>query len=213
MLYWIVCLLAHSLSSVDARAVDTETSSLTALNIASSILADSGNGTAISQRCDDIDNCRTLNDIVRSCLVTIFACVWFAVHRNIPAPKRETIHHSNFFIKSAQWVWTTILDQKEPGIVCVVALLAPEWILAWALRQAIRAWKLTKRLEKAREAATEKWMEENGHSNTPGDVGGDVAAVATRNPTEIRTVPIHKRSLSGISAVQPDLSELFLDLN
>lgn len=31
-----------------------------------------------------------------------------------------------------------------------VALIAPEWVLAWALRQAIVAWKLAGELEKAR---------------------------------------------------------------
>ncbi|KZP06206.1 hypothetical protein FIBSPDRAFT_805134, partial [Athelia psychrophila] len=136
-LSWAIYLLGIALSDVAARAVDTNTTSLATSNISSSILSDSSNVTASSESCTDIKTCRTLDQIIVSCLVTILACVWFAVHRNVPAPRRKPSYHSNFFINSTQWAWSVILGQKEAAMVFFVALLAPEWILAWALRQAL----------------------------------------------------------------------------
>ncbi|KZP21845.1 hypothetical protein FIBSPDRAFT_825300, partial [Athelia psychrophila] len=130
--HWTIYLIGIALSYVAARAVDTDITSLTTSNTSSSMLFDSSNVTASSESCTDIKTCRTLNQIVVSCLVTILACVWFAVHRNVPAPRRGPSYHPNFFIKSAQ----------EAAMVFVVALIAPEWILAWALRQAIVAWNV-----------------------------------------------------------------------
>ncbi|KZP22449.1 hypothetical protein FIBSPDRAFT_664611, partial [Athelia psychrophila] len=82
--------------------------------------------------------------IVVSCLVTILACVWFAVHRNIPAPRPRQSQHPRFIVRAAKRAWSVVLGQREAAIVFVVALLAPEWILAWAMRQAIRAWDISK---------------------------------------------------------------------
>lgn len=153
---WTGYLLVHSFSGVDARAVDTNITSLPTYNNSSSMLLDSSNVAASSQRCSDIANCRTLDDIVKSCLGTILACVWFAVHRNIPAPTLKSSRNSNYFVKTAQCVWSVIRSQTEPAMVFFVALLAPEWILAWALRQAFNAWKLASELERARCARLEE---------------------------------------------------------
>ncbi|KZP07721.1 hypothetical protein FIBSPDRAFT_841008, partial [Athelia psychrophila] len=149
LFHWTVYLLVIALSDVAARAVDTNITSLATSHISSS-LSGSSSVTASSESCTDINTCRTLHQIIVSCLVTILACVWFAVHRNVPAPRREPSYHSNFFIKSAQWAWSVVLGQREAAMVFGVALIAPEWILAWALRQAIAAWKLAGELEEAR---------------------------------------------------------------
>ncbi|KZP21884.1 hypothetical protein FIBSPDRAFT_825321, partial [Athelia psychrophila] len=141
-IHWTIYLIGIALSNVAARAVDTDIIPLTTSNTSSSMLSDSSNVTASSESCTDIKTCRTLNQIVVSCLVTILACVWFAVHRNVPAPRREPSYHPNFFIKSAQAAWSVVLGQREAAMVFVVALIAPEWILAWALRQAIVAWNV-----------------------------------------------------------------------
>lgn len=61
---------------------------------------------------------RGVNDIIISCFATIFACTWSAVHPNIPAP-------------TDCW-WTRLRRQIR---TMVYALLAPEAITAFALRQ------------------------------------------------------------------------------
>jgi hypothetical protein len=68
--------------------------------------------------CVDPDGCRTLWDIVRSCLFTIILCTWVSVHPNIPGPKDE---------------WPTVVLRRV-GIM-LAALIAPEFILVWAIRQ------------------------------------------------------------------------------
>src|ERR1700691_285496 len=92
-----------------------------------------------SDACDNIHNCRTLLSIIWSCLVTIFACIWVAVHRNIPGPRQR---------------WITI--RLEWIKIVVVTLLAPEWILAWAVRQFLNARDVTEQLESARRELKEK---------------------------------------------------------
>jgi hypothetical protein len=65
---------------------------------------------------------RGVNDIIISCFATIFACTWSAVHPNIPAP-------------TDCW-WTCF---KRQVATMVYALLAPEAVTAWALRQRLAA--------------------------------------------------------------------------
>jgi len=36
--------------------------------------------------CDDPDGCRSLRDIIWSCVLTMSLCTWVAVHPNIPSP-------------------------------------------------------------------------------------------------------------------------------
>ncbi|KAI0057736.1 hypothetical protein BV25DRAFT_1919919 [Artomyces pyxidatus] len=92
--------------------------------------------------CDSIHGCRTLDNIIWSSVVTIFACVWTAVHRNIQGPSTGRI--------------TRILDLIR---VVVVTLLVPEWVLAWAVRQWLNARTLGKDLERARGKAQRSWRE------------------------------------------------------
>lgn len=86
-----------------------------------------------SNACSDINNCRTLAGIVTSCLGTIFACVWVAVHKNMPGPEQS-------------WISVQIESLK----VVVMTLLVPEWVLAWAVRQFLRAREIAKELEEVR---------------------------------------------------------------
>ena len=85
--------------------------------------------------CSDLSHCRSIWNIIWSCIVTIFSCTWVAVHRNIPCPKKR--EGKNRF---QRWIWNPILSFAEhrlPLFVC--ALLIPEYILAWAVRQYLRA--------------------------------------------------------------------------
>ncbi|KZP19170.1 hypothetical protein FIBSPDRAFT_744398 [Athelia psychrophila] len=90
----------------------------------------------IANTCKDLDHCRSLVGIITSCLATIFACVWVAVHPNVPGPKQS---------------WTS--RKIESIKVVVVTLLVPEWVLAWAVRQFLRARVYAKELEAARKGS------------------------------------------------------------
>ncbi|KAF7974176.1 hypothetical protein HWV62_13309 [Athelia sp. TMB] len=148
------------------------------------------------EACDDIHTCRTLYSIVQTCLATIFACVWVAVHRNIPAPKIRTVHSTNPVIRAVQWLWGKILDQRQSAIVFTVTLLAPEWVLAWAIRQAIRARQLAGELEAARAHALKRWTE--SHPEWTAESRGDRSTgVSLRGSSEDESPLIEKRSASN----------------
>ena len=78
-------------------------------------------------RCTDLTHCRTVWNIIWSCLITIFSCTWVAVHPNIPCPRKQ-----NAIISFA--------EHRLPLFVC--ALLVPEYVLAWAIRQFLSARKI-----------------------------------------------------------------------
>ncbi|SJL00859.1 uncharacterized protein ARMOST_04173 [Armillaria ostoyae] len=73
-----------------------------------------------------IDDRRTLSNIVWSCLATVFACTWLAVHPNVPG-RNITDSAIPFAIERMK--------------IMVIAILAPEVIVAWAAEQFIVAWK------------------------------------------------------------------------
>ena len=88
-----------------------------------------------TKRCTDLTHCRSISNIVWSCLVTIFSCTWVAVHPNIPSPKKR---------EANSWIERCILnpllsfaEHRLPLFIC--ALLVPEYVLAWAIRQFLTA--------------------------------------------------------------------------
>ena len=90
--------------------------------------------------CNDLAHCRTIWNIVWSCLVTIFSCTWVAVHPNVPCPKRRGAngwierHIRNPLISS--------VEHRLPLFIC--ALLVPEYVLAWSIRQFLVARQIAK---------------------------------------------------------------------
>lgn len=68
---------------------------------------------------------RTKTTIAWSCLVTIFSCTWVAVHPNIPGPDTPQ--------------WANFLRRVR---LMIVAMIAPEVVILWAVRQWIAAHKL-----------------------------------------------------------------------
>ena len=78
--------------------------------------------------CSDIHNCRTIWNIIWSCLVTIFGCTWVAVHPNIPDVE-------------GKWFTAGLRRLK----LMAIALVAPEMVILWALRQWLAARKLAKK--------------------------------------------------------------------
>jgi hypothetical protein len=72
--------------------------------------------------CDNLQHCRTLLNIIWSCVVTIFSCTWVAVHPNIPGP------HDGWFAISLRRL-----------ALMGLAIIAPEAIILWSIRQWIVA--------------------------------------------------------------------------
>ncbi|KZP17671.1 hypothetical protein FIBSPDRAFT_746605 [Athelia psychrophila] len=172
LLSCVIYILVLYLSGINARAVDAKITSLPTSNVSSII---SQNITASSQSCTDIKTCRTLEQIVVSCLATILACVWLAVHPNVPAPNVKRPHHGNILVRALKAVWRKVLDQREAVLIFGLAFLAPEWILAWAVRQALYARTLCKRLDVAREEAREERSRRDAISVDSDSTKGEIA--------------------------------------
>jgi hypothetical protein len=75
--------------------------------------------------CDDLRECRTLQDIIWSCLVTILLCTWVSLHPNIPGPHEQRAKPA----------------LRRVGLM-VLALIAPELVISWAMRQRVAAGRL-----------------------------------------------------------------------
>ena len=98
------------------------------------------NRSLAGNHCSDLTHCRTIWNIVWGCLVTIFLCTWVAVHPNVPCPKKR---------KANRWIQRCIgnpllsfAEHRLPLFIC--ALLVPEYILAWSIRQFLRAREINK---------------------------------------------------------------------
>ncbi|KAK7440606.1 hypothetical protein VKT23_016954 [Stygiomarasmius scandens] len=97
------------------------------------------NSTAACVDSDPDDTKRSTQDIVWSCIATIFACTWVSIHPNIPGLNVGRL--TKFF--------------RRVGVT-MLALLAPELIVIWALRQ----WLVSRRL--AKEYADLGWQQVHG---------------------------------------------------
>ncbi|KAG1797314.1 uncharacterized protein HD556DRAFT_1535097 [Suillus plorans] len=75
---------------------------------------------------------RTLWTIVSSSVLTLFACTYSAIHPNILSPK-DSPHR---------------ILRRQFGII-IMALIAPELIVAWAMRQWFSARSVTRQFEKS----------------------------------------------------------------
>ncbi|KAK0222277.1 hypothetical protein IW262DRAFT_1435213 [Armillaria fumosa] len=73
---------------------------------------------------------RSAWDVIFSCIVTVFACTWIAVHPNVPGPD----------LKSRGWAFIGLHRLK----LMVIAIVVPEVIIIWAFRQWIVASTISK---------------------------------------------------------------------
>jgi len=112
----IVTLIVYCLAGQGTQALPTSESAIVLHSLPGS--------------CNDLHQCRTIWDIVCSCLATIFACTWVALHMNIPGPDEK---------------WDTIALPKV-GIM-MLALVAPEIVVVWAMRQWLVARRIGKKYE------------------------------------------------------------------
>ncbi|KZP12330.1 hypothetical protein FIBSPDRAFT_836380 [Athelia psychrophila] len=82
--------------------------------------------TAEDPKCLDITHCRTLWNIVWTCFVTVFACIWVSIHRNVVLDSESAVD--------------AFLDRLR---IAALTILVPEYTLAWAVRQWIVARQLS----------------------------------------------------------------------
>ncbi|KAG1809713.1 uncharacterized protein BJ212DRAFT_599553 [Suillus subaureus] len=75
---------------------------------------------------------RTLWTIISSSVITLFACIYSAIHINIPSPKDSPYR----------------ILRRRLGIM-IMALIAPELMVTWAMRQWFSACYVTRRFEKS----------------------------------------------------------------
>ena len=106
---------------------------------------------SIPSSCEDLGHCRTLLGIVWSCITTIFLCTWVSIHPNVPEPEKHvpdipepklqdwrdipgfvTTRVRKFWDRCAHKI-SSLFQNKIRLFIC--ALLVPEYILAWAIRQ------------------------------------------------------------------------------
>jgi len=89
--------------------------------------------------CGDIRSCRTVEEILYSCLAVMVACTWTSVHQNIPRhfgyPWRPTPVEQGSSFVVPQWM---ILFQNVSFML--LAFYAPEVVILWAARQWYSAW-------------------------------------------------------------------------
>ncbi|KAG2035783.1 hypothetical protein BDR03DRAFT_922474 [Suillus americanus] len=104
---------------------------------------------------------RTIWSIVSSSVLTLIACIYSAIHPNIPSPRDSPLR----------------ILLRRLGIM-IMALIAPELIVTWAMRQWISARQVTNQFEKSgypsvrlesedhgsAEATAEQYVED--HDNT-----------------------------------------------
>lgn len=96
----------------------------------------------INSSFSDTHPIRSLNKIIWSCFTTILACTWLAIHPNVPHPTHDA---KTFWSKCGRGLLRLMRD-KVP--VFLLALVVPEYILAWAIRQ----WFVAEEIARAGEA-------------------------------------------------------------
>ena len=94
----------------------------------------------VGNHCNDLTHCRTIWNIVWSCLVTIFSCTWVAIHPNVPCLKKQ---EANGWIERCIWnPLLSFVEHRLPLFIC--ALLGPKYVLAWAIKQFLVARDIAK---------------------------------------------------------------------
>jgi hypothetical protein len=91
--------------------------------------------------CGDQDPRRSIWSIVWSCLLTIFLCTWVVLHPNVAfRPDKPDAGWRE------RWIWDPLhhfVSYQLP--LFMWALLVPEYILAWSIRQFIAAGEIRKK--------------------------------------------------------------------
>ena len=127
---------------------------------------------------------RGTSDILWSCIVTLTACVYTAIHLNVPPPQQG---RWQFLWRKLKWV--------------ALALFAPEIVLYCALTQLLQAWKFKNEMNELRATRQAPLDDpEQEESNAPPDAqdshSDDNSNVVEQNqaPSEISPFPLPKPS-------------------
>ncbi|KAK0196711.1 hypothetical protein F5146DRAFT_1129506 [Armillaria mellea] len=125
-----------------------------------------------------IDDRRTLSNILWSCLATVFACTWLAVHPNVPG---RNITDS------------AIPYAIERTKIMIIAILAPEIIVAWAAEQFIVARRVCHTLGRNLTMADGFFLSMGGYYYTQ-----------QRELVGLKTVRSHPYLVGDIAAISPE---------
>ncbi|KAG2129181.1 uncharacterized protein EDB93DRAFT_1095598 [Suillus bovinus] len=91
---------------------------------------------------------RTLWTIISSSVLTLFACIYSAIHPNIPSPKDSGPFR---------------ILRRQLGLM-TMALIAPELIVTWAMRQWFSAHQVTRQFKESGSCASVDYMWTQTHS-------------------------------------------------
>jgi hypothetical protein len=101
----------------------------------------SGGDASSTSTCEDQNDCKMKWSIVFNCVVAVIGSTYLAVHPNITYDeaadrKRVTVlgRYTNIGYATLRHIF-----------ICILVIVSPEFILAWALRQALQARKITQR--------------------------------------------------------------------
>ncbi|KAJ7592054.1 hypothetical protein C8J56DRAFT_1131475 [Mycena floridula] len=126
-----------------------------------------------AETCNDLCDRRTLYDIIFGCVATIFACTWVSVHPNVP-PARLGVFKST----------------SRRLSMMLVAIIAPEIVVAFAARQFIFSRKFAEefdKIDKSQPDGTDSEMSSTeAHSQ-------NVSALDIE--TQHQSIPMERRSL------------------
>ncbi|KAG1764533.1 hypothetical protein EDD22DRAFT_883145 [Suillus occidentalis] len=93
---------------------------------------------------------RTLWTIVSSSVLTLFACIYSAIHPNIPSPQDSRYR----------------ISRRRLGIM-IMALIAPELIASWAMRQWLSARNVTRQFKESGYFSVRREREERAPVEAP----------------------------------------------
>ncbi|THU80835.1 hypothetical protein K435DRAFT_767780 [Dendrothele bispora CBS 962.96] len=105
--------------------------------------------------CSDIHSCRTVEEILYSCLAVVFACTWVAIHPNIP--RKFDIGYADPNEIADSFTISSARVFAQDVITMILSLLAPELIVLWAMRQWFAARQIAKKYSKY------GWTKTHGH--------------------------------------------------
>ena len=94
----------------------------------------------VGNNCNDLAHCRTIWNIIWSCLVTIFSCTWVTIHPNVPCLKKWNVN--GWIQRCVGNPLQSFVEHRLPIFIC--ALLVPEYMLAWSIKQFLVTQKITK---------------------------------------------------------------------
>ncbi|KAF5308981.1 hypothetical protein D9758_018415 [Tetrapyrgos nigripes] len=97
-------------------------------------------------RCGDIRSCRTTEEIIYSCIAVVFICIWVAIHPNIP---RKFDDDGDEDVSDSEYpgVHSAVVTLQNI-LFMLLALIVPELIIMWAMRQWLAARAIARKYKK-----------------------------------------------------------------